>query len=241
MKILGIIPSRFASSRFPGKALANINGKSIIQRVFEQSQKSSMLEKVVVATDDQKIFDHVMSFNGNVEMTSADHRNGTERCLEALNKQKEDYDFVINIQGDEPFINPGQIDSLANMLDPNTEIATLAKKIMTEDELKNNNINKVVFNMNGDALYFSRSTIPFNRKYPESIDYYKHIGIYAYRVNILNEITRLEPTPLEVAEALEQLRWLENGYSIKVGITEIDSIGIDTPEDLERAVNLTRN
>ena len=211
----------------------------MIQRVYEQAIKADKLMTVLVATDDKQIKENVEGFGGNVVMTSSDHRNGTERCLEALTNFDQPCEFVINIQGDEPFINPEQINSLASILGPDIEIATLAKKIESTDELDNHNINKVVFDSTGDALYFSRSTIPYNRfnaDNPFSVDYYKHIGIYAYRVDVLKEITKLEPTPLELAEALEQLRWLQNGYNIKVGITELESMGIDTPEDLERAL-----
>ena len=238
MKILGIIPSRYASSRFPGKALVDINGKSMVQRVYLQALKSKTLAKTLVATDDNRIFEHVKALGGEVVMTSKDHKNGTERCLEALQKQTDKYDYVINIQGDEPFIDPDQIDLLASLLDGQTELATLAKKIETEEEINSSNVNKVIWNKNHEALYFSRTALPYLRNVNKDLwvnqqPYYKHIGIYGYRVDVLEEISLLHPSPLELAESLEQLRWLENGYTIKIAETEIDSTGIDTPEDLE--------
>jgi 3-deoxy-manno-octulosonate cytidylyltransferase (CMP-KDO synthetase) len=241
MKVLGVIPSRFASTRFPGKPLADIAGKSMIERVYSQAKKSSHLSKVIVATDDQKIFDHVISFNGNVCMTAENHVSGTDRCFEALGLQKEKYDYVINIQGDEPFIQPEQISLLAGLLDGKTELATLAKNIENEEHLFNSNIVKVVLNSNHEALYFSRSTIPHIRNSSHNIwldkhHFLKHIGLYAYRTDILEKITSLAPSMLEKAESLEQLRWLENGFKIKVAETNIETIGIDTPEDLAHAL-----
>jgi len=239
MKILGIIPSRFGSTRFPGKALVDIQGTSMIQRVYRQTQKTSLLSKVVVATDHQKIFDHVKNFGGNVTMTSPDHLSGTDRCREALYQEKESYDFVINIQGDEPLIDPQQIDTLAGHLDESTEVATLAKKIQQQDELFNPNVVKVVFDQNHRALYFSRSTIPFIQRHAqktrlESHPCYKHLGIYAYRSDLLQKYTELEISQLEKSESLEQLRWLDNGYSIQIVETDLETIGVDTPEDLEK-------
>jgi len=239
MKILGIIPARFASVRFPGKALVEISGKSMIQRVYEQASISSFLHKIIVATDDQRIFDHVKNFGGNVIMTKVDHKNGTERCAEAISDQKESFDYVINIQGDEPFIDPGQIDLIASLLDGKIELATLVKKITNQEELFNTNINKVIFNLNKEALYFSRNPIPYLKNLDKKVwvkhhSYYKHIGIYAYRTDILIEISQLNPSPLELAESLEQLRWLEHGYKIIIAETELDSLGIDTPEDLKK-------
>lgn len=241
MKILGIIPARYASTRFPAKALADVLGKSMVQRVYEQAKKSATLTQVLVATDDNRIYDHVKGFGGEVVMTAPHHPSGTDRCFEALKKSAGNVDFIINIQGDEPFINPGQIDLLASVLSPETELATLVKKIDSEEVLFNPNSPKVVLNQKGEALYFSRSPIPYLRGVPEKDWlttglFYKHIGIYAYRIDILESITRLTTSSLENAEALEQLRWLENGYKIKVAITEHESFGIDTPEDLEKAI-----
>lgn len=238
MKILGIIPARYASTRFPAKALADIGGKPMIQRVYEQALKSNSLSKVVVATDHEEIEAVVKGFGGNVCMTSPDHQSGTDRCQEVM-KSESGFDYAINIQGDEPFIDPEQINILADILDGSTELATLVKKIDSEEELFDSNVVKCVVALNGTALYFSRSSVPFNRNEPkekwvEAGIYYKHIGIYAYRTDILKSITDLEQSPLEKSESLEQLRWLENGYKIKVAETTIGSIGIDTPEDLKK-------
>jgi len=241
MKILGVIPARYASTRFPAKPLADIDGKSMIQRVYLQALKSKKLSDVVVATDHKEIFDHVKSFQGAVVMTSEFHISGTDRCFEALTKHSDSFDYVINIQGDEPFIAPEQIDLLASLLDGNTQLATLAKKIDAEDQLFNPNVVKVIFNKNQEAIYFSRSTIPYLRnfdqaKWLQTGTIYKHIGMYAYRTDVLEKITQLEASTLERAESLEQLRWLENGFPIKVAETKIETIGIDTPEDLSKAV-----
>ncbi len=239
MKILGIIPARFASSRFPGKPLADIAGKSMIQRVYEQCCKSSSLQKVIVATDDPRILDHVKNFGGDAIMTSDTHVSGTDRCSEVASLFP-DFDVFINIQGDEPLIDPLQIDLLCNCFkDEKAELATLIKKITTADELFNPNTPKVVFNKNMEAIYFSRNTIPFVRnsvqeEWLKDHTYYKHIGIYGYRSSILSEITKLEISLLEKAEALEQLRWVENGFKIKVAITDKESQAIDTPEDLQK-------
>jgi 3-deoxy-manno-octulosonate cytidylyltransferase (CMP-KDO synthetase) len=243
MKILGIIPARFASTRFPEKALVNIGGKSMVQRVYEQASKAPSLSKVVVATDHEKIFEHIRSFKGHVVMTSPDHQSGTDRCMEVLRKENEKYDFVINIQGDEPFIQPEQIELLANALHHTTELATLAKKITDEETLFNPNTPKLIWNEKQEAIYFSRQTIPFLRGIPKEewlkqYTFYKHIGIYAYRFDILEAITKLKVSALERSEALEQLRWLENGYKIKVAVTELETIGIDTPEDLKKIAHL---
>ena len=243
MKILGIIPARFASTRFPEKALVDIGGKSMVQRVYEQASKAASLSKVVIATDHPKIEAHVKSFNGNVVMTSEHHQSGTDRCMEVLQKESGQYDFIINIQGDEPFIQPQQIDLLASVLSDDTELATLAKKITDEETLFNVNTPKLIWNEKQEAIYFSRQTIPFLRGIPKEEwlnkqDFYKHIGIYAYRYDILEKITKLQLSSLEQAEALEQLRWLQNGYKIKVAITEMESIGIDTPADLTRIIGL---
>jgi 3-deoxy-manno-octulosonate cytidylyltransferase (CMP-KDO synthetase) len=241
MKIIGIIPSRYASTRFPAKSLAVINGKSMIQRVYEQVQQSSALNDVVVATDHREIYDHVKKFGGEVCLTKPDHVSGTDRCYEALTLQKQKYDYVINIQGDEPFIQPNQIDLLAGKLDGTTEIATLVKSLHNEEQLFNPNIVKVVVNISMEAMYFSRSPIPYMRNTPEEKwitkhKFYKHIGMYAYRSDVLERITRLSVSSLETAESLEQLRWLENGFKISVAETDTETMGIDTPEDLQKAI-----
>ncbi|HSZ25312.1 MAG TPA: 3-deoxy-manno-octulosonate cytidylyltransferase [Cytophagaceae bacterium] len=243
MKILGIIPTRFASTRFPEKALVDIGGKSMVQRVYEQALKSATLSKVVIATDHKKIFDHVTQFGGHVVMTSETHQSGTDRCAEALVKENDIFDFVINIQGDEPFIKPEQIDLLTSILTEETELATLAKKITDEETLFNPNTPKMIWNEKMEAIYFSRQTIPYVRsvnakEWLSKHDFYKHIGIYAYRVDVLKKITKLPLSVLERAECLEQLRWLENGYKIKVAITEFETIGIDTPDDLTKIAHL---
>lgn len=240
-KILGIIPARYASTRFPAKPLVDIAGKSMVEWVYTQAKKSTALTKVVVATDNQKIFDHIIKFGGDACMTSEDHVSGTDRCFEALNAQKEEYDYVINIQGDEPFIDPIQINLLASLLDGKTELATLAKRIEKEEQLFNPNVVKIVFNHLQEALYFSRSTIPHIRNSEQSQwlskhSFYKHIGMYAYRTDILEKIKKLSVSPLEKAESLEQLRWLDNGFRIKVAETDIETIGIDTPQDLNHAL-----
>ncbi len=240
MKTLGIIPSRYASTRFPGKPLIDINGKSMIQRVYEQAKKASCLFDVVVATDDTKIFEHINSFGGKVIMTSDSHESGTDRCAEVLKSMGEDYDVVINIQGDEPFINPKQIDQLCSCFDDEkTDIATLVKKIDTEEELFNTNRPKVDIDTNNFARMFSRNAIPeiSNLNQSEWLSeqpYFKHIGIYGYRARVLNKISKLPPSPLEIKERLEQLRWLENGYKIKVATTSFEAIAIDTPADLKK-------
>ncbi len=241
MNILGIIPARYGSTRFPAKPLADMGGKSMIRRVYEQVKKSESLSKVVVATDHEEIYNHVVGFGGDVCMTSTHHASGTDRCYEVLSKENASFDYVINIQGDEPFIAPEQIDLLASVLEGDTELATLIKKIDSVEQLFNPNLVKAVVNRNAEALYFSRSPIPYVRNM-EPVEwvthhhFYKHIGMYAYRNDILEKITRLEISSLEKAESLEQLRWLENGYKIKVKETSIETIGIDTPEDLQNAL-----
>lgn len=252
MRYLGIIPARYASSRFPGKPLALLGGKPVVQHVYERV--SEVLDSVWVATDSEPILQAVEAFGGRAVMTSAAHRSGTDRCREAFEKisaaaaaQGEvDFDVVINVQGDEPFIAPDQVRALAACFeDPATEIATLVKPFRPEDgweALSNPNSPKVVVNRDGYALYFSRSVIPYMRgmECGEWLSsgrqvYYKHIGIYAYRAEALRRITELEQSPLELAESLEQLRWLENGLRIKTAVTDVETIGIDTPEDLVRA------
>jgi 3-deoxy-manno-octulosonate cytidylyltransferase (CMP-KDO synthetase) len=240
MKIIGIIPARYASTRFPGKPLADLDGQSMIERVYKQAKKALSLTKVVVATEHKLIFDHVVAFGGEACMTSEHHPSGTDRCYEALTKEKEKFDYAINIQGDEPFIESGQIDLLASYLDGKTQLATLIKQIDTYEQLYNNSEVKVTFNTNNEALYFSRAVIPFLQKidpkdWLKSFDFYKHVGMYAYRADILNEITQLQISTLEKAESLEQLRWMENGYTIKVAKTDVETMCVDTPEDLEVA------
>ncbi|MEL7004304.1 MAG: 3-deoxy-manno-octulosonate cytidylyltransferase [Bacteroidota bacterium] len=239
VSILGVIPARYASTRFPAKALVDINGKAMVQRVYEQALKSTLLTSVVVATDHPEIENKVRSFDGNVCITSESTPSGTDRCYEALTKLNESYDYVINIQGDEPFINPEQIDSLAELLDGNTEVATLARKIDDPEDIFDPNVVKAIFNQAGNALYFSRSSIPHLRgvdknEWLNSGTFYKHIGIYGYRADVLSKFSSLKASTLEKAESLEQLRWLDNGFSIKIAETPHQSIGVDTPEDLEK-------
>lgn len=241
MRFVGIIPARFASTRFPGKPLVDIGGKSMIQRVYEQVSK--VLADVYVATDDQRIFDAVLAFGGRAIMTSNQHKSGTDRCYEAYSKLSGNFDVVINVQGDEPFIQPEQIETLKDCFkSTETEIATLAKRFTEKDgfeALNNPNSPKLVVNKSDEAMYFSRSIIPFRRG-AETVDwislntYLKHVGIYAYRADVLRQLTELEQSPLEISESLEQLRWLENGFRIKVGYTDVETVGIDTLEDLER-------
>jgi len=243
MKFLGIIPARYASTRFPGKPLANLGGKPMIQRVYEQCQKA--LTNIVVATDDSRIERAVRAFEGNVVMTSPDHQSGTDRCAEAAQKISESFDFdvAINIQGDEPFIQPEQIEHIKSCFeDASAKIATLIFPISKNEDLFDPNKPKVVINNNFEAIYFSRAPLPFLRgkdkqEWLKHHRYYRHIGMYAYRKDILQELTNLRQTPLELAESLEQLRWIENGYAIKTAITKHESIGIDTPEDLDRVIN----
>lgn len=242
MKFLGIIPARYASTRFPAKPLAMLGGKTVIQRVYEQV--AGVLDDAYVATDDERIEAVVKAFGGKVVMTSVHHKSGTDRCYEAYTKIGAGFDVVVNIQGDEPFIQPSQLRAVkACFGDPSTQIATLVKPFSANDDfaiLENVNSPKVVVNKNMNALYFSRSIIPYQRNadkkdWLKNHVYYKHIGLYAYRTEVLKEITSLAQSSLELAESLEQLRWLENGYTIKVGVTEVETIGIDTPQDLEQA------
>ena len=246
MVIVGVIPARYASTRFPGKPLADINGKMMIQRVYEQVQKA--LSYVCVATDDERIKEAVEAFGGEVVMTSSTHESGTDRCAEAIVEFEKEMginaDVVINIQGDEPFIDPIQIEQLAEIFnDDKSEIATLIKKITEVKVLEDANKVKVVVGKDSQALYFSRSAIPHVRSAPRSDwlirqDFYHHIGMYGYRRAVLLDICTLPKGDLEISESLEQLRWLENGYGIKTAITDIDSMGIDTPADLEEAIKL---
>lgn len=242
MKFIAIIPARYSSTRFPAKPLAMLGGKPVIQRVYEQV--SGVLDDAVVATDDRRIYDAVKAFGGKVEMTSADHRSGTDRCYEAYCRQGVKYDVVVNVQGDEPFIQPSQLEALKRCFDdPATEIATLVKPFTPADgleALENPNSPKVVLDNRSRALCFSRSVIPYLRgvareEWLTRHTFYKHIGIYAFRTEVLAAVTALPQSTLEKAESLEQMRWLENGYRIGVGISEVETIGIDTPEDLARA------
>lgn len=246
MAKLGIIPARYASTRFPGKPLIDINGKSMIQRVYEQACSAASLDQVVIATDDERIITEIKQFGGEYALTRADHQSGTDRCAEVA-KNFPGFDVIINIQGDEPYIDPVQIDLLSSCFeDPQVELATLVKKIYTEEELFNQNTPKVVLNSNQEAIYFSRQTIPFQRnKAPQdwlkAFQFYKHIGIYGYTTETLLRITQLEPSSLELAENLEQLRWLENGYKIKTKVTDLETFAVDTPEDLEKIIRIKGN
>ena len=240
MKFIVIIPARYASTRFPGKPLATLAGKPVIQHVYEKV--SSVVADTWVATDDDRIFNTVEAFGGKAIMTRTDHKSGTDRIEEAVEKIGGEWDVVINVQGDEPFIQTSQIETVCRCFDdPSTEIATLGKPFGDNIEaISNPNSPKIVIDKRDYALYFSRSVIPYVRgkeaqEWALSYPFLKHIGLYAYRRNVLKEVTRLPQGTLETAESLEQLRWLENGYRIKVGQTDIETIGIDTPEDLEKA------
>ena len=274
MKILGVIPARFASTRFPGKPLVEIQGKTMIQRVYEQAKKCKSLAHVVVATDDERIFNHVVAFGGEAMMTDPKHESGTDRCAEVVEKLNFDiqtahldsdeavvfdkikpkyegiFTAVINIQGDEPFIDPEQIEKIANILRggfadyeanqaASFDIVTLVKELGNQEDIDNPNVVKAVFGENGRAVYFSRSPIPYLRGiekelWAESGQFFKHIGLYGYKTSVLLAISKLPKSLLEEIESLEQLRWLENGYSIGVAETELETIGIDTPEDLKK-------
>ncbi len=246
MKPIIIIPARYHSSRFEGKPLAMIGTKPMIQHVYERALEAN--RNVMVATDDKRIFDVVKQFGGEVIMTGAYHKSGTERCAEAITKITGQYDIVINLQGDEPFIDPTQIKTVISILqqDENAQIATLIKQITTTQELFDPNIPKVVTDIHGYALYFSRQTIPYVRDRKESdwlslSTFFKHIGIYGYRTNVLKEISTLQTTIAEKAESLEQLRWLQHGYNIKTAITYSETISVDTPEDLQKAIEYMEN
>lgn len=248
MKFIAIIPARYASTRFPAKPLAMLGGKRVIERVYEQV--AGVLDDAVVATDDERIYDAVRAFGGKVEMTSTEHRSGTDRCWEAYCKQGGEFDVVINVQGDEPFIQPSQLQALKECFNsPDIDIATLVKPFAESDgiaALENPNSPKVVVDNQMRALYFSRSVIPYLRgvekqEWLHRHTFYKHIGIYGFRTEILKAVTSLPQSSLEIAESLEQLRWLENGYKIGVGISDVETIGIDTPEDLTRAEEFLLN
>ena len=239
MKFIAIIPARYASTRFPGKPLAVLGGKTVIQRVYEQAV--SVLPEAYVATDDERIYQAVEQFGGRAIMTRADHKSGTDRIEEAAEKIGTDADVIINIQGDEPFVQNSQILTLQRLFDsPETQIGTLGKRFEDMEAVMNPNSPKIVCDLRGFALYFSRNVIPFIRgkEYPTWLEHYpylKHLGIYAYRREVLRAVTKLPQSPLELAESLEQLRWLENGYRIRVGLTDVETVGIDTPDDLRRA------
>ncbi|MBR4561841.1 MAG: 3-deoxy-manno-octulosonate cytidylyltransferase [Bacteroidales bacterium] len=245
MKTIGIIPARYGSSRFPGKPLAMIKGKTMIQRVCEQTWKSK-LDDVVVATDDIRIADEVLKFGGKYVMTDPRHQSGTDRCCEALEILEEHYDAVINIQGDEPFIDPQHINLLVDMIShDDTQLASLVKRIDDEEELFGSNKVKVVMDKSGNALYFSRNPIPYMRnvareKWLQKGCFYQHLGIYAYKAATLRQIATMQPTALELAESLEQLRWLENGLSIRMAIVEAGSLAIDSPADLAKAIEMAQ-
>ncbi|MCB0634159.1 MAG: 3-deoxy-manno-octulosonate cytidylyltransferase [Saprospiraceae bacterium] len=242
-KTLAIIPARYASTRFPGKPLVEIQGRSMIRRVYEQAMKAELIDEVIVATDDERILQHVQDFGGQARMTSDQHRSGTDRCAEVA-AANPGFDRIVNIQGDEPFIAPRQIDQVVRPLMEleHVAISTLAKRLTDPSALFDPNVVKVVFDATQKALYFSRSTIPYLRDVPReewlaSADFYKHIGIYGFRREVLLAIAQLSPGLLERNESLEQLRWLEAGYAIHVGITQWETIGIDRPEDLSKVEN----
>jgi 3-deoxy-manno-octulosonate cytidylyltransferase (CMP-KDO synthetase) len=244
--IVGIIPARYASTRFPGKPLINILGKTMLQMVYERASKSKRLKKVIVATDDEKIFNHVKNFGGEVVMTAAHHASGTDRCWDALQQLNEDFQYVINIQGDEPFIEPEQIDELASTLDGNAELATQMIAVDNHEILFDKGEVKIVLNSNNEAIYFSRMVIPFIKEVDEKEwhlhhTYYRHVGMYAYRKDVLEKVTQLPVSSLEKAESLEQLRWIENGFKIKCVVTKYESHCIDTPEDVEKVLHLYKN
>lgn len=242
MKVVGIIPSRYASSRFPGKPLIDLKGKSMIQRVYENASKATLLDEVIVATDDERIYNHVIDFGGKAIMTSEKHVNGTERCGEVA--EKIDADIIINVQGDEPLVNPNQLDVLLKAFkdDDSVKIATLGVPNVTKYDINNPNRIKIVTDVNSNALYFSRSAIPndfhFKGNSQEFYPFLKHIGLYAFRKEVLQQLVKLKPSRLEQTESLEQLRWLYYGYSIRVVETTIETPNIDVPEDVEKVLTL---
>ncbi|OSZ78972.1 3-deoxy-D-manno-octulosonate cytidylyltransferase [Chitinophagaceae bacterium IBVUCB1] len=242
--IVGIIPARYASTRFPGKPLIDIRGKTMIQRVYEQASKCDSLHKVVIATDDERIAEHIVSFGGEVVMTKEEHPSGTDRCLDALQQIGGNYQYVVNIQGDEPFIDPSQIDTLADVLkDGSTELATLIIPVDSNEVLFDMGEVKVVLNDRQEGMYFSRMVIPYIKNVPQEDwhihhNYYRHVGMYAYRTDVLEKLCKLPVSSLEKAESLEQLRWLEAGFKIKCAITNFDSHCVDTPEDVEKVLRL---
>jgi len=243
MSILAIIPARYASTRFPGKPLVEINGKSMIQRVYEQTRKAKGITDIIIATDDERIAEHVKSFGAKVVITSVAHPSGTDRCFEAYHLYGKNFDYVINVQGDEPFLDPEQIDSLVKVCDGKVEIATQMTRCTSHDVLFDLGEVKIVLNTNKEALYFSRNVIPFVKgkeqaEWHTAFAYYRHVGMYVYRVDILEKITQLKPSALEQAESLEQLRWLEHGFKIACVETPFDSHCVDTPEDIEKVLRL---
>lgn len=239
MKFIGIIPARYASTRFPGKPLALLGGKPVIQHVYEKV--AAVLEAAYVATDDERIYDVVKAFGGQVVMTRTDHKSGTDRIEEAIEKIGGEWDVVVNVQGDEPFVAKSQLDTICHCFDdPTTQIATLGKPFESMEAVQSPNSPKIVVDNMGFAMYFSRSVIPYVRGKEKSswlthYPFLKHLGIYAYRKDVLRQVTQLPQSSLEIAESLEQLRWLQNGFKIKVGTTDVETVGIDTPQDLERA------
>ena len=239
MKFIGIIPARYASTRFPGKPLALLGGKPVIQHVYEKV--AAVIEAAYVATDDERIYDAVNSFGGHVVMTRADHKSGTDRIEEAIEKIGGEWDVVVNVQGDEPFVAKSQLDTICHCFDdPTTQIATLGKYFESMEAVENPNSPKIIVDNRGFAMYFSRSVIPYVRGKEQETwlahyPFLKHLGIYAYRKEVLRQVTRLPQSSLEIAESLEQLRWLQNGFKIKVGTTDVETVGIDTPQDLKRA------
>jgi len=243
MSTLAIIPARYASTRFPGKPLVDIKGKSMIQRVYEQTTKAKRIHDVIIATDDERIASHAKGFGAKVVITQPDHPSGTDRCFEAFELYGKSFDYIINVQGDEPFLDPEQIDSLANVCDGNVEIATQMTKCLSHESLFDIGEVKIVLNTQKEALYFSRQVIPFikgkeQKDWHTTFDYFRHVGMYVYRVDILKKITQLKLSSLEMAESLEQLRWLENGYKISCVETDFDSHCVDTPEDIEKVLRL---
>lgn len=246
MSIIGIIPARFASSRFPGKPLAQINGKTMLQRVVEQAKKVNSLSEIIVATDDKRIVDHCKEIHVNCVMTNSNHQSGTDRCFEAFKLSASNANYIINIQGDEPFLHPDQINSLVKACDGDAQLITQMIKCNSHSVLFDTGEVKIVLNENNEALYFSRSIIPFIKNEAEENwhvkhDYYRHVGMYAYRSDILEQISKLPVSSLEKAESLEQLRWLQHGLKIKCVITAHDSHCIDTPEDIEKVLKLLSN
>jgi len=243
MRVIGIIPARYQSSRFPGKPLVDINGKSMIRRVYERVSLCNKVSEVLVATDDKRIEEHVRNFGGKAVITSSDHQTGTERCAEAFQLFENEFEIVVNIQGDEPFINPEQISSAIDCFNSGSvQIATLVKKITFQEELLDPNLARVVLGDQNNILYFTRQVIPFFRDIPiekwlSVFTYYRHVGLYAFRPDVLSEIVKLPMAPPEKAESLEQLRWLYYGDKIKAAITDIESFSVDTPEDLSKIIN----
>ena len=245
MPVLGIIPARYASTRFPGKPLVEILGQSMLSRVYGQARKARSLAEVIIATDDQRIYDHALSFGAKAVMTGTTHVSGTDRCWEAYRNYGKKFSHVLNIQGDEPFLDPEQIDSIARECDEKMEIGTQMTGCSSHEVLFDTGEVKIVLNKNNEAIYFSRSVIPFLKNHaPEEWHrhhkYYRHVGMYAYRVDVLEKICALPPSSLEQAESLEQLRWLEHGYRIRCIETGFDSHCVDSPEDVEKVIRLMK-